>query len=92
MKRYRVPLLISLVVIAVFIGWRVREATDGTYQTQWQLQQVPEEHLFYPGAVVLGTSGRDYEWGIWGNNPAISGYLLGASASSKEIEAFYIVN
>ncbi len=37
MKRYRVPLLIALVVIvalAVFVGIRIREATDGTYRTQ----------------------------------------------------------
>jgi hypothetical protein len=64
MKRYRLSLLITLVVIfalVVLVDIRIREATDGTYRTQRQLQQVPEEHLFYPGSVDLGQSGNDRE-------------------------------
>lgn len=93
MKRYRVPLLIALVVIvalAVFVGIRIREATSGTYRTQRQLQQVPEEHLFYPGSVVLTHGGTDRELDILGQRTrARSGYTLGTDATDDEIFAFY---
>ena len=90
-SRWRV--LLWLAAIFVLLGgafaWWQRPLGNGTILKRSALQQLPEGHLFYPGAVVLGTGGRDYEWGIWGSNPAISGYLLGANASPREIEAFY---
>jgi hypothetical protein len=33
-KRYRTLLLIALTLLIVFVGLRVREATDGIYRTQ----------------------------------------------------------
>ncbi len=93
MKRYRVPLLIALVVIvalAVFVGIRIREATDGTYRTQQQLQQVPEEHLFYPGSVELRQFGDDRMHNILNQRiRANSGHILGTDATEAQIFVFY---
>lgn len=87
-------ILIALAVAVLVLGgglfaWWQQPTRDGTIVKRSALQQLPEEHLFYPGAVVLGETGADYEWGLWGRNPAISGYLLGANASPAEILAFY---
>ncbi len=90
MRRYRLPLIIVLAALVVFVGLRVRAVTDGTYQMQRQLQQVPEEHLFYPGSVVLTHGGTDRELDILGQRTrARSGYTLGTDATDDEIFAFY---
>ncbi len=93
MKRYRVPLLIALVVIvalAVFVGIRIREATDGTYRTQRQLEQVPEGQLFYPDAVILSHGGGDQKRDILGQrDAAYSKYTLGTNVSEEALFAFY---
>lgn len=90
MRRFRLLLFVVLAVLVVFVGWRVREATDGTYRTQRQLQQVPEEHLFYPGAVVLTHFGTDLKLDVLGQRtPAYSGYTLGTNVSEEELFAFY---
>lgn len=93
MKRYRVPLLIALVVIvalAVFVGIRIRAATDGTYRTQRQLEQVPEGHLLYPGSVVIAHFGIDLKFDVLGQRTqAYSGYTLGTEGPEEELFAFY---
>lgn len=93
MKRNRFPLLMALVVIAVivvFVSLRIREATDGTYRTQRQLEQVPEEHLFHPGSVVLSHGGADSKFDILGQRAgAYSGYTLGTNVTDEELFAFY---
>lgn len=90
MRRFRLPLLITLAVLVVFVGWRVREATDGTYRTQRQLQQVPEEHMVYPDSTVLERFGADLELDVLNQRTrAYSGYTLGTNATEEEVRAFY---
>lgn len=74
--------------VSVFVWWQ-RPPGDGAIRTRDELRRLPEGRLFYPGAVVLGESGHDYERGLRGSDPAISGYLLGTDADPKEIKAFY---
>jgi len=90
MKRYRLPLLIALAALVVFVGLRVREATDGTYRTQQQLRQVPETHLFYPGPVVLSHGGGNQKSALLGQREAaFSKYTRGTNVPEEEPFAFY---
>lgn len=91
--RYRIPLLFVLVVfivVAVQVGIRIHEATDGVYRTAKQLQRVPEEHLFYPGSVDLAHGGENLSSDILGQKDvAFSSHTLGTNVSDEELFAFY---
>ena len=90
MRRYRLPLIIVLAALVVFVGLRVRAVTDGTYRTQRQLQQVPEKHLFYPGAVELSQFGADRRQDLTGQRiRAKSAHVLGTNATEAQVMDFY---
>ena len=91
MGRWRAVLLgvAALAVVGGAVAWWQWPTRNGVIVKRSELQRLPEGHLFYPGAVVLASGGHDYERGIWGSNPAITGYLLGVNATPKEVLAFY---
>lgn len=86
-------LILWAVAIVILLGgvvaWWQWPTRNGTLVKRSELQKLPEEHLFYPGAVVLGESGNDYEVGVWGRNAAISRHVLGVNATQGEVLVFY---
>jgi hypothetical protein len=84
--------LIPLVLVLLLVGgvlWWQRPERDGVIVRARVLAALPEAQLYYPGSVVLAQGGRDYEWGLWGSNPAITDTVLGANVDPKEIKVFY---
>ena len=82
--------LACLLLLATLLAGCLARASSGTTITkQRDLQQLPEEHLFYPGSVVTGQFGGDQERTIEGTNHAFSGYALGVKASEDEVKDFY---
>ena len=69
--------LAGLLLAPLLAGCLARSSGGGTITTRQELQQLPEEHLFYPGAVVTGQFGGDQRQTIEGTNHAFSGYALG---------------
>ena len=53
------------------------------------LAQLPEAHLRYPGAVLLGHSGTEPKRTIEGPLYAEDGSAYGSSATAMEIQAYY---
>lgn len=90
-RRWIVLAVCALVLLTIGFGVRLSRspAYGGPITKRSDLQKLPEERLFYPGAVLLGSGGNNYEWGIWGSNGATSGHTLGANASKDEVLAFY---
>jgi len=58
-----VPLVFVVVIVGGFLWWQ-RPERNGVIVRSRVLAALPEAQLFYPGAVVLGTGGSDYEWGL----------------------------
>ncbi len=83
-----VPLVLVLLLVGSFLWWQ-RPERNGVIVRARTLAALPEAQLFYPGAVVLAQGSRDYEWGLWGSNPAITDTVLGANVAPKEIIGFY---
>ncbi len=83
-----VPLVLVALIISGFLWWQ-RPERNGVIVRSRVLAALPEGQLYYPGSVVLGQSGKDYEWGLWGSNPATAGALLGTNADPNEILWFY---
>jgi hypothetical protein len=77
-----VPAAVALAVVLTACG------TDTSQLAR--LQAMPEDHLFYPGAVVLGSGGLNEQTTIEGTNYADSGHLLGTNASVIDVSSFYV--
>ncbi len=52
-------------------------------------KHVPENQLYYPGALVLGTTFVEAGQSMEGPINAISGHLLGVTASQADVVSFY---
>ncbi|HVA75762.1 MAG TPA: hypothetical protein VNF71_14480 [Acidimicrobiales bacterium] len=76
-----VPAAVALVVVLTACG------TDASQLAR--LQAMPENQLFYPGAVVLSSGGLNEQTTFEGTNYADSGHLLGTNASVMEVSSFY---
>ncbi|HEY8600553.1 MAG TPA: hypothetical protein VIL85_19110 [Thermomicrobiales bacterium] len=83
-----VPLVLVVLIVGGFFWWQ-RPERNGVIVHARALAALPEGQLYYPGSIVLGQSGKDYEWGLWGSNPATAGALLGTNADPNEILWFY---
>lgn len=90
--RWPYPLLVLLTAILIIAGafaWWQRPERNGVIVRSRALAALPEGQLFYPGALMLAQGGYDYEWGLWGSNPAITDTVLGTNANPEEIIRFY---
>lgn len=76
----------ALAVQQVLPARRPRPKAPTDY-TLAELRQLPEEHLFYPGAAILGQGGHD-RGGLRDIGPQAN-HLLGAQATPEELYAFY---
>ena len=76
-----VPAAVALAVVLTACG------TDTSQLAR--LQAMPEDHLFYPGAVVLSSGGLNHQVTIEGTTYAASGHELGTNASVLQVSSFY---